>query len=127
MYFFIHSTLMSYEYAKLGILLLFSIFLSITIFLISIWLTNKNPDPEKLSTYECGFDNYEDARNVFDVRFYLMAILFLIFDLETVYFLPWCISYNHMSLQGFSIMLEFFIELFIGYIYAWRIGALNWN
>ena len=90
-------------------------------------LTNNNPDPEKLSAYECGFEPYEDARNVFDVRFYLVAILFLIFDLETVYFFPWCVSLSYLNNQGFWFMLDFIIELLIGYVYAWVVGAFDWN
>lgn len=76
------------ESLKIGILLLFSIFLSFVIIFLSYALSSSDPDVEKVSAYECGFDPYEDARNVFDVRFYLVAILFIIFDLEAVYFFP---------------------------------------
>lgn len=76
------------ESVKIGILLIFSIGLASIIILLSYLLSTTNPDVEKLSAYECGFDPYEDARNVFDVRFYLVAILFIIFDLEAVYFFP---------------------------------------
>lgn len=76
------------ESSKLGILILFSIFLSFFIIFLSYSLSSSNPDVEKVSAYECGFDPYEDARNVFDIRFYLVAILFIIFDLEAVYFFP---------------------------------------
>jgi len=69
------------------------------------------PDSEKLSAYECGFDPYEDARNVFDVRFYLVAILFIIFDLEAVYFFPWSVSISFLSLEGFWGMIDFLVEL----------------
>ena len=77
------------EYSQISILFLFSIFLASLILFLSFRLSIFNPDSEKLSAYECGFDPYGDARNVFDIRFYLVAILFLIFDLEAVYFFPW--------------------------------------
>jgi len=90
-------------------------------------LTPNNPDTAKLSMYECGFEPYEDARNIFDVRFYLVAILFLIFDLETVFFFPWSVSIIHLNPNGFWLMIDFAFELIIGYIYAWVIGALDWK
>jgi len=86
-----------------------------------------NPDVEKVSPYECGFDPYEDSRNAFDIRFYLVAILFIIFDLEAVYFFPWCASFSYLNVEGFFSMVDFILELFVGYIYAWRVGALEWN
>jgi len=115
------------ESSKLGILLLFSIFLSAIILFLSFRLSVFNPDVEKLSAYECGFDPYEDARNVFDVRFYLVAILFIIFDLEAVYFFPWVISLSFLSLQSFWGILDFIFELVIGFLYAWEVGALEWE
>jgi NADH:ubiquinone oxidoreductase subunit 3 (subunit A) len=83
-----------------------------------------NPDTEKVSAYECGFDPYDDARNVFDVRFYLVAILFVIFDLETVYFFPWCLSLSFLNDDAFWGMIDFIIELGVGLIDAWEVGAL---
>jgi NADH-quinone oxidoreductase subunit A len=85
------------------------------------------PDTEKTSAYECGFDPYEDARNVFDIRFYLVAILFIIFDLEAVYFFPWCMSLSFLSGDSFWGMIDFIVELGIGLIYAWEVGALDWD
>jgi len=85
------------------------------------------PDTEKTSAYECGFDPYEDARNVFDIRFYLVAILFLIFDLEAVYFFPWCMSLSLLNLDSLWGMADFIFELGIGLIYAWEVGALEWD
>lgn len=120
-------TLFSSEITKIGILFLFSIFLSSLILFLSFSVGADNPDTEKVSPYECGFDPYEDARNVFDVRFYLVAILFIIFDLEAVYFFPWCASFSVLTTEGFFSMIDFIIELFIGYIYAWEIGALDWD
>ena len=120
-------TIYSIEIYKLGILFLFSIFLSFLIIFLSLRVGAYNPDAEKLSAYECGFDPYEDARNVFDVRFYLVAILFIIFDLEAVYFFPWCASFSFLNAEGFFSMVDFIIELLIGYIYAWEVGALEWD
>jgi NADH-quinone oxidoreductase subunit A len=120
-------TLFYQEVAKIGLLLVFSIFLASIILFLSIRLSTYNPDTEKLSAYECGFDPYEDARNVFDVRFYLVAILFIIFDLEAVYFFPWCISVSFLNAEGFWGMIDFTIELLAGFIYAWEVGALDWE
>lgn len=85
------------------------------------------PDTEKLSTYECGFDPYEDARNAYDVRFYLVAILFIIFDIETVFLFPWGAALAYLPPSGVYIILDFIIELVFGYIYAWKVGALEWS
>jgi len=115
------------ESLKIGILLIFSIILSCIIIFLSYSFSSSSPDVEKVSAYECGFDPYEDARNVFDVRFYLVAILFIIFDLEAVYFFPWCVSFSFLNAEGFWGMLDFIIELLIGFIYAWEAGALNWE
>jgi len=94
----------------------------------SFILSSKKPGTEKLSAYECGFDPYEDARNVFDVRFYLVSLLFLIFDLETLYFFPWCVSASKITLDGgLGSFLDFAIELLIGYVYIWKVGVLNWE
>ena len=90
-YFFL-MTLFYSEFSKIGILFLFSVFLASIILFLSYRLSTYNPDTEKVSAYECGFDPYDDARNVFDVRFYLVAILFIVFDLEAVYFFPWCVK-----------------------------------
>jgi len=115
------------ESAKLAYLILFSIFLAFIIIFLSYTLSTSNPDVEKLSAYECGFDPYEDARNAFDVRFYLVAILFIIFDLEAVYFYPWCVSISFLEIDAFWGMLDFIVELIFGFIYAWQVGALDWE
>jgi NADH-quinone oxidoreductase subunit A len=115
------------EYFPIWVALFVSIFLSIIIFALSYILAIQNPDTEKLSSYECGFDPYEDARNTFDVRFYLVAILFIIFDLEAVFFFPWAISLSHLTSWGFWTMVDFIIELALGFLYAWKIGALEWE
>jgi len=115
------------EISKLGIFFMISSLLAVTILFLSLSLGAYNPDAEKVSPYECGFDPYEDSRNAFDIRFYLVAILFIIFDLEAVYFFPWCASFSYLNVEGFFSMVDFILELFVGYIYAWRVGALEWN
>ena len=121
------NTIFSNEISKLGIFFIISFFLAIIILFLSLNLGAYNPDVEKVSPYECGFDPYEDSRNAFDIRFYLVAILFIIFDLEAVYFFPWCASFSYLNIEGFFSMVDFILELFVGYIYAWRVGALEWN
>lgn len=121
------SNLFYIESSKIGILLIFSIILASIIIFISYLFSTSAPDAEKVSAYECGFDPYEDARNVFDVRFYLVSMLFLIFDLEAVFFFPWCISISYLSIDSLWIMVDFIIELLAGYIYAWDAGALDWE
>lgn len=120
-------TLFYQEFSKILILLFFSIFLASLILFASFRLSTYNPDVEKVSAYECGFDPYEDARNVFDVRFYLVAILFIIFDLEAMFLFPWVVSITHVSSMGLWVMIDFLIELSIGFVYAWKIGALEWE
>ena len=87
----------------------------------------RNPDPEKLSAYECGFNAFDDARMKFDVRFYLVAILFIIFDLEAAFLFPWALSFKEVGDLGFWSMMIFIGELIIGYLYALRKGALEWD
>jgi NADH-quinone oxidoreductase subunit A len=85
------------------------------------------PDPEKLSAYECGFNAFDDARMKFDVRFYLVAILFIIFDLEVSFLFPWAVAFGKIGLFGFWSMMVFLGVLTIGFIYEWRKGALDWD
>ena len=87
----------------------------------------RNPDPEKVSAYECGFNPFDDARMKFDVRFYLVAILFIIFDLEVVFLFPWAVAFGKVGLFGFWSMMVFLGVLTIGFIYEWRKGALEWD
>ena len=86
-----------------------------------------NPDPEKLSAYECGFEAFDDSRMEFDVRFYLVAILFIIFDLEIAFLFPWAISLGNIGALGFWSMMIFLSILTIGFIYEWKKGALEWE
>ena len=87
----------------------------------------RNPDPEKLSAYECGFNAFDDARMKFDVRFYLVAILFIIFDLEVAFLFPWAIALGDVGWFGFFSMIGFLAVLTVGFIYEWRKGALDWE
>ncbi|MBH89333.1 MAG: NADH-quinone oxidoreductase subunit A [Magnetovibrio sp.] len=109
------------------------IFLGIAIVLSSIFIggsfliASQRPDFEKTSAYECGFDAFDDARRQFDVRFYLVAILFIIFDLEVAFLFPWAISLGTIGIFGFWSMMVFFGVLTIGFIYEWRKGALEWE
>jgi NADH-quinone oxidoreductase subunit A len=85
------------------------------------------PDPEKLSPYECGFEAFEDARMKFDVRYYLIAILFILFDLEIAFLFPWAVVLHEIGLFGFFSMLLFLLLLVVGFIYEWKKGALEWD
>ena len=114
------------EYLGIIIYVLFAIFLSFLIVILSYFLVTQRPETEKLSTYECGFDPYEDSRNRFHIRFYIVAILFILFDIEIIFFLPWCISVSQLNLLGFWSMIEFLLELGIGFIYVWSVGAIEW-
>jgi NADH-quinone oxidoreductase subunit A len=97
------------------------------ILLASYVLARQRPDAEKLSAYECGFEPFEDARGRFDVRFYLVAILFIIFDLEVAFLFPWAVSLGNIGLFGFWSMMIFLGVLTIGFIYEWKKGALEWE
>ena len=87
----------------------------------------RSPDPEKLSAYECGFNAFDDARMKFDVRFYLVSILFIIFDLEVAFLFPWSVSFHEIGMLGFWSMMVFLGVLTIGFIYEWKKGALEWD
>jgi NADH-quinone oxidoreductase subunit A len=92
------------------------------------WLLGpRHPDPEKLSPYECGFEAFEDARMKFDVRYYLVAILFILFDLEIAFLFPWAIALKDIGLFGFVSMMIFLAILVVGFIYEWMTGALEWE
>ena len=127
-YFFnLNESLFKFEYFGILIFLIIAILLSLIIVGFSYLLSIQNPEPEKLSTYECGFEPYEDSRHKFDVRFYLVAILFIIFDIETMFLLPWSVTLSQLNLLGFWSMIDFIIELGVGFVYVWYIGALEWD
>lgn len=90
-------------------------------------LAYRSPDPEKLSAYECGFNAFDDARMKFDIRFYLVSILFIIFDLEVAFLFPWAVSFGDIGVFGFWSMMVFLGVLTIGFIYEWKKGALEWD
>ena len=115
------------EYLPILIFLTIAVLLSCLLLTLSYLLAVQNPETEKLSTYECGFEPYEDARNIFDVKFYIVAIMFIVFDIETMFLLPWSISLSKLNILGFWSMLDFLIELGVGFIYIWYIGALEWD
>ena len=101
--------------------------LAAVILLASFVIARQRPDAEKLSAYECGFEPFEDARGRFDVRFYLVAILFIIFDLEAAFLFPWAVSLGFIGVTGWAAMMLFLVELTIGFVYAWKKGALEWE
>ena len=120
-----NSSLFYNEYSVILIFLFIAIILSIIIILLSYTLAVQKPETEKLSTYECGFEPYEDARHTFDVKFYLIAILFIVFDIETMFLIPWTNVLAQLDLVGFWSMIDFMFELSIGYVYIYCIGALD--
>ena len=115
------------EYLPILIFIFIAFIIAITMMLASFFLGSNNPDKEKLSPYECGFEAFDDARGRFDVRFYLVAILFIIFDLEVAFLFPWAISLKSIGFFGFWSMIIFLIILTIGFIYEWKKGALEWE
>ena len=90
-------------------------------------LSPKKPDAEKLSSYECGFEAFEDSRMQFDVRYYLVAILFILFDLEIAFLIPWAVALNDIGPVGLWVMVVFMVELIVGFAYLWKKGALEWD
>ena len=115
------------EYLSIIIFLFVALSLSIGFIVLNFLFSPKNPDSEKLSAYECGFEAFGDSRMEFDVRFYLVAILFIIFDLEIAFLFPWAISLGKIGLLGFWSMMIFLFILTIGFIYEWKKGALDWD
>ena len=115
------------NYLTIIIFLAIALILSIGFLILNFAFSPKNPDPEKLSAYECGFEPFNDSRMEFDVRFYLVAILFIIFDLEIAFLFPWAISLGNLGAVGFWSMMIFLGILTIGFIYEWKKGALEWE
>ena len=115
------------DYLPIILFLAIALILSAGFILINFLLSPNNPDPEKLSAYECGFEPFNDSRMEFDVRFYLVAILFIIFDLEIAFLFPWAISLGAIGIFGFVSMMIFLFILTIGFIYEWKKGALDWE
>ena len=115
------------DYFSIILFLFIAIVLSFGFVLANFFAAPSNPDPEKLSAYECGFEAFDDSRMEFDVRFYLVAILFIIFDLEIAFLFPWAISLGNIGTLGFWSMMIFLSVLTIGFIYEWKKGALEWE
>ena len=115
------------DYLSIIIFLFIAIILSAGFIVLNFFLSPRNPDPEKLSAYECGFEAFGDSRMEFDVRFYLVAILFIIFDLEIAFLFPWAISLGNIGALGFWSMMIFLFILTIGFVYEWKKGALDWD
>nr|BBC77903.1 NADH dehydrogenase subunit 3 [Nitzschia palea] len=123
----LNSSFIREEYLGIFVYLCFAIILSLIIVILSYFLVTQSPETEKLSTYECGFEAYGDTRSQFNVRFYIIAILFILFDIEIIFLAPWCVSISQLNLLGFWSMIEFLVELGVGFIYAWCVGAIEWN
>jgi len=115
------------EYFPILVFLVIAAVFSMAFIAVAWLLARQNPDPEKLSAYECGFEAFGDSRGRFDVRFYLVAILFIIFDLEVAFLFPWAITLGDIGLFGFWSMVVFLVVLTVGFIHEWRKGALEWE
>ena len=114
-------------YLPLVIFIGIAFVISTALLVVPFFIAPNKPDPEKVSAYECGFDAFEDARMKFDVRFYLVSLLFIIFDLEVAFLFPWAVAFDDVGLFGFWAMMVFLAILTVGFIYEWRKGALEWN
>jgi len=114
------------EYLPIMIFLGLAIALGLMLIMAAAVIAVRNPDPEKVSAYECGFNAFDDARMKFDVRFYLVAILFIIFDLEVAFLFPWAVAFQDVSMAGFWSMMVFLAILTIGFAYEWKKGAMEW-
>jgi NADH-quinone oxidoreductase subunit A len=115
------------DYLPLVVFIGIAVVIGLALLIAPFIVAYKQPDPEKLSAYECGFNAFDDARMKFDVRFYLVAILFIIFDLEVAFLFPWAVAFKQLGLLGFWSMMVFLAVLTIGFIYEWRKGALEWD
>lgn len=115
------------EYFPILVFLAISIVVGIVLLSAGSLLSPHNPNSEKLSPYECGFEAFEGTRTKFDVRYYLVAILFIIFDLEIAYFIPWALALDKLGAYGLIAMVVFVIELVIGFFFVWKKGALEWE
>ena len=115
------------DYLSIIIFLFVALGLSAGFIVLNFLFSPKNPDSEKLSAYECGFEAFGDSRMEFDVRFYLVAILFIIFDLEIAFLFPWAISLGNIGVLGFWSMMIFLFVLTVGFVYEWKKGALDWD
>jgi NADH-quinone oxidoreductase subunit A len=115
------------DYLPLAIFIAVALLIGVVLLIVPFIVAYQSPDPEKLSAYECGFNAFDDARMKFDVRFYLVAILFIIFDLEVSFLFPWAIAFKQVGVYGFWSMMLFLGVLTVGFIYEWKKGALEWD
>ncbi len=115
------------EYLPILIFLAMAIALGLMLTMSAMILAVRNPDPEKLSAYECGFNAFDDARMKFDVRFYLVSILFIIFDLEVAFLFPWAVAFSTLTTVAFWSMMVFLAILTVGFAYEWKKGAMEWE
>ena len=115
------------DYLPLVVFIAVAMVIGIVLLVVPFIVAYQNPDPEKLSAYECGFNAFDDARMKFDIRFYLVSILFIIFDLEVAFLFPWSVSFHEIGMLGFWSMMVFLGVLTIGFIYEWKKGALEWD
>ena len=115
------------DYLSILIFIFVALVISVGFILLNFLFSPKNPDTDKLSAYECGFEAFGDSRMEFDVRFYLVAILFVIFDLEIAFLFPWAISLGNIGTLGFWSMMIFLFVLTVGFVYEWKKGALDWD
>lgn len=122
-----HNYELLQQYLPIVIIFGISILLAIIVMVMPKIFSTEKPNQDKLKSYECGFDPFNDARGKFDIRFYLVAILFIIFDLEVTYLIPWAISLSKIGLFGFWSMMFFLFVLTVGFIYEWKKGALDWE
>jgi len=121
------ETSMLAEYFPILIFLVISLAMGVILLAMGGILGPRSPDSEKNSPYECGFEAFEDTRSKFDVRYYLVAILFIIFDLEIAFFIPWALVLDQIGVVGLVAIFIFVIELIVGFVYAWKKGALEWE
>ena len=115
------------EYLPILVFLAVAIGLGLVLILAAVILAVRHPDPEKVSAYECGFNAFDDARMKFDVRFYLVSILFIIFDLEIAFLFPWAVAFQEIGMLAFWSMMAFLAVLTVGFAYEWKKGALEWE
>ena len=115
------------DYLPIAIFIGVALVIALVLMTIPFLVAVNNPDPEKVSAYECGFNAFDDARMKFDIRYYLVAILFIIFDLEVAFLFPWAVAFEEVGLFGFWAMIIFLAVLTIGFVYEWPKGALEWD
>lgn len=121
------TTLMLTEYGSVLAFTAIARVLAVVILGLSSLVATSSADAEKLSSYECGFNPFDDARSRFDIRFYLVAIRFIVFDIEASFLYPWSLTLGEQGAWGFYAMMDFLFELVVGYVYAWKVGALEWE